>query len=687
MLRTLQKGYAAVELIVVAALVVGLGISLHAFNNFSGDTRVGASEETKVAVLVPVGSGDISNEDGNSVTNRGDMWLGNGQSRDNSYLGIIFSGDAVPQGAKVTKAELKFVQPKDAWIAIAFRAGVEDSQNPASFSSSNKISTRTLLPVAKDFQDNVEWKAKQTYSYDVTPVIQAYTAKYQSNKIAMILKGTGGSWGRKFVYSGGEKPRLEIQYTVSATDTQGGTATTTPSPIPTIVASPTPVPATPTPTKTATPRPTRTATPRPTSAPTVAPTMVPNPTPSTGGNQGGGNAENSHALGLWTPTSRDTCSKEIHDSYSVVVEGKRYPTWHPPVDPATGCTFGHEHGRDPSASDLMPFIREHYGSTGIPFGLANEKLDEWNAANGIDNGMRHEDHVGHKIEWENNVELRRNNCANTPASPGCFNMTNIGVQCDFLMKVHQGTHSKDAFTNNMHELEYFVDCTDGTRIAATKMVLFGNPGEFTSSNKSTVIKVGAATPPNSMRSNGVRFIPTIDGVREHILVPPGSWSMFSNGLYEDWLSSNYIYSANGRLLAYYDPHFAVFGPSRFYDPSKPDNVGRSIDVCYMTELLGLERARGGECDGVPAGLSYDDPRSPFNGVKREFYFNQTSINNAGGPTIWYTDPFGRAGRNTPFPGSIKQYIAPINNEKGFAVESIAIGANRYYGGRGVHAPN
>jgi len=104
----------------------------------------------------------------------------------------------------------------------------------------------------------------------------------------------------------------------------------------------------------------------------------------------------SAAMGRWEPTSFDTCSKEIHDAWSTVgPDGKLYPTWHPPVDPLTGCTFGHEHGRDPRQSDL-------YRELGpIPFGYANEYL----TASGFV-GERHEDHVGHKIEWENDIEMR-----------------------------------------------------------------------------------------------------------------------------------------------------------------------------------------------------------------------------------------------------------------------------------------
>ena len=38
------------------------------------------------------------------------------------------------------------------------------------------------------------------------------------------------------------------------------------------------------------------------------------------------------------------------------------------------------------------------------------------------------------------------------------------IRCDVLTKLHQGTHSKDAFTNNLHELAYHIRCTDGTEL-------------------------------------------------------------------------------------------------------------------------------------------------------------------------------------------------------------------------------
>jgi hypothetical protein len=115
-------------------------------------------------------------------------------------------------------------------------------------------------------------------------------------------------------------------------------------------------------------------------------------------------------------------------------DGKRYPTWHPPTGPG-GCSFGHEHGRDPHGSKLYD------DAGGLPFGLANEALALSDPAN-----LRDEDHVGHKVEWENDMDLQFG---------GAGSVLFTG-KCDVLTKLHQGTHSKDAFTNNLHELVYHI---------------------------------------------------------------------------------------------------------------------------------------------------------------------------------------------------------------------------------------
>ena len=384
------------------------------------------------------------------------------------------------------------------------------------------------------------------------------------------------------------------------------------------------------------------------------------------------NAAASAAFDVWRPTAYDTCSAAVHNRYSVAgPDGKRYPTWHPPVDPATGCTFGHEHGRDPRGSNLYARV----GS--VPFGVANEALDAW----ALD-APRHEDHVGHKIEWENDVSLRVVDVAGESRL----------VRCDVLVKIHQGTHSRDAFTNNLHELAYHVSCDGGFEVHATLLAAFGMPGEFVRScDQTTVIAAGAPTPANSPAAGGARLVPD-ERCAERLLVAEGGTSDDVSATYEKWTGEQHLAEEGGRLLAAFDPNFAVFRPSRFYSPGEPNQLGRMVSLCYQA-LADGRRGRGGLCEAplaAPAPLSFDDPRSPFDGVRREVYLRSTTLANAGGPTAWYTDPFGGHANLSPFRGSVRQFVAATSGTLGSSLPQYNIppmGFNRDYGGPGVHAPN
>lgn len=378
----------------------------------------------------------------------------------------------------------------------------------------------------------------------------------------------------------------------------------------------------------------------------------------------------SAAFGIWTPGKSDTCSPDVHNRYVTVgPDGKKYPTWHPPVDPITGCSFGHEHGRDPHGSAL-------YASVGdIPFGYANEQLDMSNM------GMvRHEDHVGHKVEWENGIRIR------VAGSTGAA----IEITCDVLVKLHQGTHSKDAFTNNLHELAYHIKCSDHTEMHVTLLSAIGRPGEFVSTCGGT-IQAGVASPANAPSGGGQRRIADAACVLSRTIVGAGQESDFGV-LHESWETSNEIRAADGQGLAFFNPYFQVFRPSRYYDASLAGVVGRPVALCAMT--IGDRKARSSECAGQTTtvggsllSIDYDDPTSNFNGVRRQVDINDNVLRNAGGPTVWYTDPFGKNGQTTPFAGSIRQYIASINNDYGVGVNGPVIGSDRNYGGLGVRAPN
>jgi hypothetical protein len=253
------------------------------------------------------------------------------------------------------------------------------------------------------------------------------------------------------------------------------------------------------------------------------------------------------AFQTWRPGGTDTCPIAVHQKYSTLgPDGKAYPTWHPPVDPETNCTFGHEHGRDPHGSDLHGKIGD------LPLGFANEQLDIWDPS-----GRRHEDHVGHKYEWENDVQMHIQNGGGTVLS----------VTCDVLYKLHQGTHSKDAFTNNLHEVQYYADCNDGTEVRMIMMAAIGTAGEFTRTCDGARIRVGTPSPANSPNGGGQRVIPDRTCVDRFMLVPQGTQSDTRQALHESWQQSLTIRTEEGKTIAHMDPYFQVFQPSRFHDPA------------------------------------------------------------------------------------------------------------------------
>lgn len=379
----------------------------------------------------------------------------------------------------------------------------------------------------------------------------------------------------------------------------------------------------------------------------------------------------SMAYGLWTPTVWDTCSKTIHDSYSVIgPDGKLYPTWHPSVDTATGCTFGHEHGRDPRASTLYDF------AGGVPFGVANEALDLYNP-----DGMRHEDHVGHKVEWENYVKLYRTVNGRPSYS---------GVKCSFITHIHQGTHSPDAFTNNLHELSYFSSCTDGAKLGITVLAAIGTPGEFLQGSASGIVPIQAGSPVPADSPVGLiaRRIPESQGVKDYFWVPQGTLTNYYLPLNEIWSTETFITRPGGWQLAFFDPYFAIRDPIRYYDPAQPTKLSRFQDACYKSESNG-DKVQSGPClsttNNLQTQITWDDPKAYFKGVQHSTFFNRTIVSNKGNPSTWYTDPYGGNAQTTPFTGSIKQFISATDNTNSTPTNSVIF--TRSYDAKGVHAPN
>jgi hypothetical protein len=382
------------------------------------------------------------------------------------------------------------------------------------------------------------------------------------------------------------------------------------------------------------------------------------------------------------------CSNEIHARYwTIADDGKVYPTWHPVKDPS-GCSFGHEHGDDPRTSTL-------FSTVGWPaFGYTSEAMV---LAQSDPAMQRHEDHVGHKVLAVNNSNVIQGDNGTSFFPPS----GNIVATCDILLKFHQGTHSPDAFTNNIHELLYNNRCTyrDNGQVSEAHfnaMIPVGRPGGFESTDcpgpnfAAQHTHVGDAVPANSpsdTKSLG-RLITDqncVTAIREgktHFEVITNSYIPFdTNDLHEFWFSDVTVSSA--QLNFNIAPLFYVLNPSRYFDASKPNKLARQVDLCY-------ENIRGQYCDQVrqasqQAGgqrIAYDDVRSPFKGTLREFRPGTFSVRNTG-PTTVYTDVFGKQVSSTPFPGSIAQYFSGNHAP----TLTYVRGATRDYATSTVHSPN
>jgi hypothetical protein len=400
------------------------------------------------------------------------------------------------------------------------------------------------------------------------------------------------------------------------------------------------------------------------------------------------NAKLSSAYGMWTPSQFDTCPKELHDTYWVYgPDNKVYPTWHPPrdVDPKTGqsCTYGHEHGRNPASSKLV--------SWGLPFGYVNEQLAMSDPAH-----PRHEDHVGHKIEWKNDVVVKLPNGRNGPT-------------CQILTKLHQGTHSPDAFTNNMHELFYYVSCNNGVHFRWRGMQMFGKAGTF-NGVCSGEINAGNFTPITSptianQSSRTVADKKCLDNLVAKVSRSENASHEYYENLREDW-NTGFIHGLHQNGMQYLDSwgqtpfnrnypmlfefsagtYFAVSKPSRYFDPTKSNNLGRRIDMCSLDVLKYT-----GDCYQVTNlrnqgnTVTWDDPRSPFKGTKRATHFDWIRVYNDTSTEKWYSNAMGTV-------------IRPNRDDsKGINIEQIVSrtpqvmynfgSVETEYNARGVHAPN
>ncbi len=372
----------------------------------------------------------------------------------------------------------------------------------------------------------------------------------------------------------------------------------------------------------------------------------------------------SQAYGIWEPGPHDTCSKEIHDRYWVYgPDGKVYPTYHPPIDPATGCTFGHEHGRDPAGSDLadIPF----------PFGYVNEQVI---AAGG---SPRPESHVGHKIEWYDDGGYYEDGSS----------VDDHDQICDVAYKVHLDSHSDAALANNEHEVFLHARCENGAELIYRALHRFGHRGEFAlhcDQGRGPTVVVGPGDDGAGDRIDG-REVAAAPCFEDRVLVPEGGRTDWFP-LDERWTLYQSVDSPDfGRFFV--QLQLFVDLPARYWDG---EAIAYTVDLCYLT---GDRRVRDDElCGPMLAAnpdtrIAWDHPASPFDGTARSVFMGDIRLDNLAGRTDWHTDANGEIWSREPFPGSIRQHVGttPINAAASYRpdpIRSFTIADDL-----GIHPPN
>jgi hypothetical protein len=395
----------------------------------------------------------------------------------------------------------------------------------------------------------------------------------------------------------------------------------------------------------------------------------------------------SRAFGAWTPPTAQSgetiCTKEQHDSYFVIgPDGKKYPTWHPPVlTDAAGnliCAFGHEHGADPSQAGAgyrgWDAVRRHFAydangngaiddselanKTGIPFGYANEYATGSGAP-------LVEPHESYKILFANRRNRQRT----------FSNQTYNDVVCDQLVAFNQDTASSASFTNNLYSVIVAADCE-----AAAGAVV---PAYRANVILSGLVSYGVANAIADVTATNAtigRQIPTQQRVFNNILVASGQTSDYVTGLRERWNGALTLTRSDSTALAAINIAVGTTDPARFASAATAGVARNSIDVCYTgLDAAGNEvttspvrLARGSTCQSLPVGggpttgsgpsvpvnsrVTSTSRDSPFRGCQRSTWFGAFSVRNNAGATVWYTDTSGGNASAAPRSGALKQFV-------------------------------
>jgi hypothetical protein len=204
------------------------------------------------------------------------------------------------------------------------------------------------------------------------------------------------------------------------------------------------------------------------------------------------------------------CPANIHDRYQVTgPDGALYATWHPQIDPETGCYFAHEHGDDPRTSKA---------DNSLPaFGYIGKQA------------AMDEPHPGFKVFVVN---------------AGTVNDEDRVAKAHTRIVAHMGTSGPKRFTERMHSLEFDLVATESNHFVHVQgMADTGLAGDICQRDATT----------NDSDPN--------NDIGRTFFVLPDQTSCNVNSSYEIWA---FAFNAGGRALVHAST--AAFDTATMMDP-------------------------------------------------------------------------------------------------------------------------
>lgn len=408
---------------------------------------------------------------------------------------------------------------------------------------------------------------------------------------------------------------------------------------------------------------------------------------------------------------------ELHDSYWVKAKGFKntanqsaeriFHTWHPvyaehPTSRINGrpevCVFGHDHGDDPSKSPIFAY------AGGWPaFGSVKETFTDYEEAGESPNTHRHEDHFGHKVTRA----TYRASIGNPPNTK--LAVYDAGFYCHFLSKLHQGSYSNDALSNQTHEYFLAARCDDNpvglaqrinsgasasarlsndnnirTQFSFKSMVPFGQANDFREMCKNRRISSNQIKGLNgstimSSRTPGYT-VDAIDGANGLNPREIGCFEQWNKqyrfgaprhvSQMDLWTQPKAIASPENTSLKF-QVYYAIKDAIRMYDMGNGnlnnDSIEYTVDHCrdinaYHNQFTGTPHRY---CQAVDS-QQWNAPDSPFKGALRAIHFKKFALynNSSSRSETFCTNAKGRAASSAPSgncpAGKVAQKINPFN---------------------------